>query len=70
MVVDKTAINWGLGPGLAVREYQTDVGLADYILFVDRNPVGVIEAKKETEGHRTPKRLAEKTGITPNGIEK
>jgi type I restriction enzyme R subunit len=52
VVVDKTAINWGLGPGLAVREYQTDVGPADYVLFVDRNPIGVIEAKKETEGHR------------------
>lgn len=51
-VVDKNAINWGLGPGLAVREYQTDVGPADYVLFVDREPVGVIEAKKETEGHR------------------
>jgi type I restriction enzyme, R subunit len=52
VVVDKTAINWGQGPGLAVREYQTDVGPADYVLFVDRKPVGVIEAKKETEGHR------------------
>ncbi len=52
VVVDKTAINWGLGPGLAVREYQTDVGPADYVLFVDRKPIGVIEAKKETEGHR------------------
>jgi type I restriction enzyme, R subunit len=52
VVVDKTAINWSLGPGLAVREYQTDVGPADYVLFVDRKPMGVIEAKKETEGHR------------------
>ncbi|WP_052506983.1 hypothetical protein [Desulfonatronovibrio magnus] len=52
VVVDKAAINWSLGPGLAVREYQTDVGPVDYVLFVDRNPVGVIEAKKDTEGHR------------------
>jgi len=52
VVVDKTAINWGLVAGLAVREYQTDVGPADYVLFVDRKPMGVIEAKKETEGHR------------------
>ena len=51
-VVDKNTINWSLGPGLAVREYQTDVGPADYVLFVDREPVGVIEAKKEEEGHR------------------
>jgi type I restriction enzyme, R subunit len=52
VVVDKAAINWSLGPGLAVREYQTDVGPADYVLFVDRKPMGVIEAKKATEGHR------------------
>ncbi len=52
VVVDKTAINWGLGPGLAVREYQTDAGPADYVLFVERIPIGVIEAKKESEGHR------------------
>ncbi len=51
-VVDKNAIDWGLGQGLAVREYQTDVGFADYVLFVDREPMGVIEAKKEKEGHR------------------
>ena len=51
-VVDKNAINWSLGPGVAVREYQTDVGPADYVLFVDREPIGVIEAKKEEEGHR------------------
>jgi type I restriction enzyme R subunit len=51
-VVDKNAINWNLGPGVAVREYQTDVGPADYVLFVDREPIGVIEAKKEEEGHR------------------
>jgi len=50
-VVDKDAIDWSLGPGLAVREYQTDVGPADYVLFVDREPLGVIEAKKEEEGH-------------------
>ncbi len=53
-VVDKSAINWSLGSGLAVREYQTDVGPADYVLFVDREPMGVIEAKKEEEGHRLP----------------
>ncbi len=48
-VVNKNAIDRSLGLGLAVREYQTDVGFADYVLFVDREPVGVIEAKKEEE---------------------
>lgn len=36
--------------GQAVREYTTDTGPADYVLFIDGKPVGVIEAKKETLG--------------------
>ena len=38
--------------GQAVREYQTDVGPADYVLFVDKKAVGVIEAKRAEEGQR------------------
>ncbi len=49
-VQDKTAINFHIGEGQAVREYTTDTGPADYVLFVDGQPVGVIEAKKETLG--------------------
>jgi type I restriction enzyme, R subunit len=52
IVQPKGKINLGQGKGVAVREYQTDVGPADYVLFVDRKAVGVIEAKKETEGYR------------------
>lgn len=39
------------GLGQAVREYPTDTGPADYVLFVDKRPVGVIEAKREEVGH-------------------
>ncbi len=52
IIQPKGKINLGQGKGVAVREYQTDVGPADYVLFVDRKAVGVIEAKKETEGYR------------------
>ena len=52
VVQDKDKINWNESIGVAVREYQTDVGPADYVLFVERKPVGIIEAKKEAEGHR------------------
>jgi type I restriction enzyme, R subunit len=38
------------GRGLAVREYPTDTGPADYVLFVDRVVCGVIEAKKDSAG--------------------
>ena len=52
VVQHKKQIDLNAGLGVAVREYQTEVGPADYILFVDRKPVGVIEAKKEEEGVR------------------
>lgn len=45
-------INLNSGLGVAVKEYQTDVGPADYVLFVDGKPCGVIEAKREEEAHR------------------
>lgn len=51
-VQPKKKINLSASLGVAVREYQTDAGPADYVLFVDRQPVGVIEAKREEEGHR------------------
>ena len=40
------------GTGIAVREYPTDVGPADYVLFIDGRAVGVIEAKREEWGHK------------------
>jgi type I restriction enzyme R subunit len=36
--------------GIAVREFPTDSGPVDYMLFIDKKPVGVIEAKKTDEG--------------------
>lgn len=45
-------MNLSAGIGIAVREYPTDSGPADYILFIDKNPVGVIEAKRPEEGVR------------------
>jgi type I restriction enzyme R subunit len=44
--------NIAAGLGVAIREYPTDTGPADYILFVNRKPVGVIEAKRPEEGVR------------------
>jgi type I restriction enzyme R subunit len=43
---DFNNFNPSAGHGIAVREYPTESGSADYILFVDRTPLGVIEAKK------------------------
>ena len=45
-VQDKNDFNPNEGQGQAVREYSTDSGPADYVLFVDRKPVGVIDGEK------------------------
>ena len=50
VVQSKREVNLSAGKGVAIREYQTDIGPADYVLFVDRIPVGVIEAKREEAG--------------------
>ena len=47
IVQDLKDFNPSASLGIAVREYPTESGAADYILFIDRKPVGVIEAKKE-----------------------
>jgi len=51
-VQSKKDIDFSASRGVAIREYQTSVGPADYVLFVEQVPVGIIEAKKEDEGHR------------------
>ena len=49
-VQDKKKIDLNDGLGQAVREFQTDIGPADYVLFADKKAVGVIEAKRAEEG--------------------
>src|SRR5665647_2532186 len=45
----KKDLNLNAGLGVAIREYQTNVGPADYVLFVNQKPVGIIEAKRKEE---------------------
>ena len=47
VVQDMAQLNLHAGPGVAVREYPTDAGPCDYMLYVEGQPAGVIEAKKE-----------------------
>lgn len=47
IVQDIKQLNLGAAQGIAVREYPTDTGPADYVLFVNRQAVGVIEAKRD-----------------------
>lgn len=52
LIQSKNEIDLSAAKGVAVREYQVDTKFADYMLFVDKKPVGIIEAKKEDEGHK------------------
>ena len=44
-VQDRNELNLGAGLGVAVREFPLTTGFADYLLFVKRRPIGVVEAK-------------------------
>ncbi|RCW43324.1 type I restriction enzyme R subunit [Halopolyspora algeriensis] len=48
-VQDVNEQNLFAAQGVAVREVRTRAGYADYLLYVDRKLVGVIEAKREGE---------------------
>ena len=50
IIQNKNKINLTAGLGVVVREYQTEIGPADYVLFVDKKPVGIIEAKRAELG--------------------
>ncbi|CAH1001448.1 hypothetical protein LEM8419_02351 [Neolewinella maritima] len=50
VVQDKNAVDLYANTGVAVREFQTQEGPADYVLFVQQTPMGVIEAKREEAG--------------------
>src|SRR5438105_2497935 len=45
-VQDRKRLNLGASRGVAIREFSVTTGAADYLLFVDREAVGIIEAKK------------------------
>ena len=53
LIQDKSKINLNAGLGIAVRECQTDIGPADYVLFVNKKPVGIIEAKDQKKAFIT-----------------
>jgi type I restriction enzyme R subunit len=39
-------LNLSAGPGIAIREVPLKKGRCDYLLLIDRKPVGIVEAKK------------------------
>ncbi|MDD2663133.1 MAG: type I restriction-modification enzyme R subunit C-terminal domain-containing protein [Dechloromonas sp.] len=65
----QSKIDFAAGLGQAVREWQTDVGPADYVLFVDRKAVGVIEAKREEEGQHLTMHESQTEGYAAAGLK-
>jgi len=45
IIQDYKELDLGAGFGIAVREYPLSIDASDYALFIDRIPVGVLEAK-------------------------
>ena len=64
-VQDKNKIGFSAGLGIAVREYQTDVGPADYVLFIDKKPIGVVEAKSGQLGSKGLPRSRSNPAVMP-----
>ena len=46
-IQDLREFNLGASRGVAIREFPLTSGAADYLLFVDREAVGVVEAKPQ-----------------------
>lgn len=51
-IQDFNQINRSASLGVAVREFPTSTGEADYALFVDGIPVGIVEAKRTGYGEK------------------
>lgn len=64
-VQDLRQLNLGASLGIAVREFPLKSGTADYLLFVDRKAVGVVEAKP---AGTTLSGVADQTGIYMAGV--
>jgi type I restriction enzyme, R subunit len=46
-VQDMKVLDFTASRGVALREFPLKAGFADHMLFVDRQAVGIVEAKKE-----------------------
>lgn len=50
VIQDMSEFNPNESLGVAVREFPTNSGPVDYLLFINKIPVGVVEAKRTEEG--------------------
>lgn len=52
VIQDLKSLNLSASLGIAIQEFPTNTGPVDYALFVDGEPVGIIEAKKSEIGEK------------------
>ena len=61
-IQDKHSFDLSKGLGIAFKEYQTDVGPADYGLLINGRAIGIIEAKPADHGHKITSVEEQSTG--------
>ena len=52
VIQDMSDMNVYAAKGVIVREYPTDTGEVDYLIFINAQPVGIIEAKEINKGEK------------------
>ena len=52
VVQDLKDLDLTAAKGVVVREYPTNTGEVDYLIFINQQPVGIIEAKEINKGEK------------------
>ena len=52
VIQDMADLDLTAARGVIVREYPTDTGPVDYLIFIDGDPIGIIEAKEIKKGEK------------------
>ena len=69
IVQSKSKENLSAGIGVVLREVNTESGLADYVLFINSKPVGVIEAKAADLGYKLLQTEEQSTRYSKSAIK-
>ena len=70
IIQDMDELNLDAGIGVLVREYPTSTGPVDYMIFINGEPCGVIEAKKLEKGIELITKTEKQTNKYKNSIPK
>ena len=68
-VQDNRKIDFSAGPRVAVREYETDPGPADYVLTAGKKPVGVSDERPDHRCHNITAAQEQSAECTSAGLK-